>query len=112
MAFYVYEYTLYKEYGYMNGTHFDECWKQIGWSDEYDLAKEIATNTAKQFANNHRGRVSEFVKENEIIGTKNKHETIGGITVDVDPLPYMETGFYIVTDDFGDQRQCFTDDDM
>lgn len=112
MAFYVYEYTLYKEYGYMNGTHFDEYWKQVGWSDEYDLAKGIATGKADQFAYDCKFRVNEFVKENEIIGIKNKHETIGGITVDVDPLPYMETGFYIVTEDFGDQRQCFTDDDM
>ena len=112
MAFYVYEYTLFKEYGYMNGTHFDECWKQVGWSDEYDLAKEIVTNKADQFAYDDKFRVNEFVKENEIIGVKNKHETIGGITVDVDPLPYMETGFYIVTEDFGDQRKCFTDEDM
>ncbi len=112
MAFYVYEYTLYKEYGYMNGTHFDECWKQIGWSDEYDLAKEIVTNRADQFAYDCKFRVNDFVKENEIIGVKNQHETIGGITVDVDPLPYMEIGFYIVTEDFGNQRQCFTDEDM
>ena len=112
MAFYVYEYTLFKEYGYMNGTHFDECWKQVGWSDEYDLAKEIATSKADQFAYDDKFRVNEFVKENEIIGVKYKHETIGGITVDVDPLPYMETGFYIVTEDFGDQRQCFTDENV
>ena len=112
MAFYVYEYTLFKEYGYMNGTHFDECWKQVGWSDEYDLAKEIATSKADQFAYDDKFRVNEFVKENEIIGVKNKHETIGGITVDTDPLPYMETGFYIVTEDFGDQRKCFTDENV
>ena len=102
MAFYVYEYTLYKECGYMNGTHFDEYWKQVGWSDEYDLAKEIASNKADQFAYDCKFKVNEFVKENEIIGIKNKHETIGGITVDVDPLSYMEIGFYIVTEDFGD----------
>lgn len=97
MAFYVYEYTLYKGYGHMNGTHFVEYWKQIGCSDKYDLAKEIVTSKADQFAYDCKFRVNDFVKENEIIGIKNKHETIGGITVDVDPLPYMEIGFYIVT---------------
>lgn len=75
----------------------------------YDAVVPVPSD---QFANNHHGKVSEFTKENEIIGIKNKHETIGGITVDIDPLPYMKTGFYIVKDDFGDQRQCFTDDDM
>lgn len=112
MAFYVYEYTLYKDYGYMNGTHFCEYWKQVGLSDEYDLAEGIATGKADKFAHDRSGRVSEFVKENEIIGVKNKHETIGGITVDVDPLPHMEIGFYIVKDDFGDQQQYFTDEDI
>jgi hypothetical protein len=112
MAFYVYEYTLYKDYEYLNGTHFDEYWKQVGVSNDYDLAEGIATGKADQYSHNHRGRVGEFVKENEIIGIKNKHETIGGITVDVDPLPYMEIGFYIITEDFGDQRKCFTDENV
>ena len=109
MAYFVYEYTLFRDYGYMNGVHFDEYWRQVGMSDNYDLAKGIALGKADQFAENHKRQLGEFVKEDATVGLYNRHKTIGGISVTTDPLPYMETGYYITTEDFGDERQCFTE---
>lgn len=109
MNFYVYEYTLYIEHDCANGVHFDEYWRQVGMSDDYDLAKGIALGKADQFAENHKVRLGEFVKKDATVGLYNRHKAVGGIHITVDPLPYMETGYYILTEDFGDQRQCFTE---
>lgn len=101
--YYIYEHTLFKEYGYASDIKYDEAWKKV---KEVDTLEE-AMNECSGLADEHYYKGSRENHPGGIVGFKFEYECLGGSYIRVDPLPYVELGYYIFDHDIGEKQATF-----
>lgn len=101
--YYIYEHTLFKEYGYAAGVKYDEEWRKIKEVDTLEEAKDECIG----LADGHHYTGTRDIHPGGIVGFKFEHECLGGSYINVNPLPYVELGYYIFDTDIGEEHDTF-----
>lgn len=109
MNFYVYRYELDKEYGFMNGTHFHETWTKITECGSFSEAMDVCRQKAEE--DKYEGERVPY-EQQTWVGCWYHNEALGGVTIRVNPLPYVEVGYYIFYEDVGNDSIYFSGDEL
>lgn len=101
--YYIYEFTLHRDYGYMGCVRYFEKWAKVSEADTLEAAIKDATKHADEHY--YKGRRESH--PGGIVGFQFERECVGGAYIIVDPLPYVEVGYYIFTEDLGDVSETY-----